>query len=407
MRRFSTILTLLLLLSFCVTAAAPLALADEAKPVREASTLVAERTVITWTPAALALTVAPGETEHARASFTSRIAIGRASLVVSFPLNRYVKVEPRGPLPVVAGATYPVELTVTMPDDMSSHGPSVIAGTIQVVGHGQSYQLPLLVIISRANPRPPVQWTPTDVKLAVDAPATASAPALGTTTTVSFTTGVTITNARIRPTPPLNRVFDLSETGPIMFTPGVTYTLVMTAHQPLATDALEDETADIERGSARRVVSGLVEIFDAHRVYPRTLPVTVVLAPVPAAPVITWRPPLVNLRLDAGQAATQIVTMTSNITVEKAILRVTGAITLYLTAQTGGAAPFTLLPHTAYPVTLSVISPPTSMLNRPLSGSVLVVDGSGRVLRQDLKVTVMWRRQPTSPAPTPTAIPTP
>ncbi len=407
MRRFSTILTLLLLLSFCVTAAAPLALADEADPVRAARTPVAERTVITWTPAALALTVAPGETEHATASFKSSINIARASLVVSFPLNRYVKVDPPVSLPVVAGEPYPVNLTITMPDDASSHAAAVIAGAIQVVGQGRSYQLPLLVTISRGNPRPPVRWTPAEVKLAVDAATPTGASVLGTTTTVSFTTGVTITNAHIRPTPPLNRVLDLSETGPITLTPGVTYTLVMTAHQPLATDALEDETAGIERGSARRVVIGLVEIFDVHRVYPRHLPVTVFLAPVPAAPVIAWRPPVVNLRLDAGQAATKIVTMTSNITVENAVLRVTGMITPYLTAQAGGAAPFTMLPHTPYPVTLSVASLPTSLLNRPFSGSVLVIDGSGRVLRQDLKVTVMWHRQPTTPAPTPTATPTP
>jgi hypothetical protein len=403
MKKLATVLSLLLALSVVLAAAAPLALADEVQPVIGDNSPERDAAVINWTPSSLVITVAPGETAHARAVFTSRINIARANLVVSFPLSRYVTIEPRQYTPVTPGPLYPVELTVTLPnqtDATDSHLPPVITGFIQVVGQGM-FQNALPVTIVRANTPPPLQWTPPQVKMFVDIPEITPGPAPVTTTEVAFTSAVTITNARLRATPPLNRVLDLSETGPITLTPGVTYTLVLSAHMPVATTSADTDTAlgEAERGTARRVVSGMVEVFTSSRVYAKSLPVTVVLSPLHVQPTITWRPPVVTMRVAVGQSATTVVTMTSNMTIENAHLEVTGAITPYLTALFAQTDPVTILPNRPYTVTLNVSSPTTAQANRPFLGEVVVTDSLGHALRQELKVVLLWYRPPATTTP--------
>jgi len=406
MRKLTTVLTLLLVFSFVLAAAAPIALADEATPAADSSR-PDPSPVITWTPAALTIPVAPGETGQARAVFRSRLPIAHANLVVSFPLSRYVRVEPRQYAPVTPGPLYPVDLTVTLPNETDNRLPAIIVGTIQVMRQGAVYQSPLMVTIVRKNVPPPIKWTPAEARLGVGLPTTADASTPPSTVTVSFTTTVAIAGARLRATVPLNRVLDLSQGGPIDLAPGTTYTLILTAHFPPDITSASGELSDADfaqpdPGSARRIVSGLVEVFDSQRIYARTLPVSVILGERPRQPVVTWRPPLVTFNLEAGQSASKVVTLTSNMTVENAILSVTGPITPYVTiAQTG---PATILPNRPYPVTLNVTSPAAPVFNRPLNGSVVVVSG-GQILRFDLKVMLFWHRPQPTPTPTATATP--
>jgi hypothetical protein len=418
MRKLAAVLSLLVALSMCLAAAAPLALADDAAPTTPQGAADQRSAVISWIPTGLIIPVAPGETAHATAVFSSRVTIAHASLVVSFPLNRYLRVEPRDYAPVTAGQSYAANLTVTLPDNATDiWTPPTIVGTVQVVGWGAVYQQPLLVTITRTNVRPPVQWTPPQVRMLLDVPEITPGPPPVTTTEVSFTTGVTITNARIRPTPPLDRVLDISQTKPITLTPGITYTLVMTAHLPTAVTTVDTavggaeagattpdlQFGDPEAGSMRRLVSGNIQIFTNSRVYAKSLPVTVVFTPVPVPTAITWRPPVVTMYIAAGQSASSIVTLTSSMTIENAKLKVTGPISPYLTAHFAQVDPVTILPRTPYQVTLNVASLATPLLNRPFTGEVTVTDGAGHAFRQQLKVILLWRRPP--PIPTPTTTP--
>ncbi len=141
----------------------------------------------------------------------------------------------------------------------------------------------------------------------------------------------------------------MSPTEPMTLTPGVTYTAILTAHLPPTTDATID--AVLAEGNttapdrARWVVNGQVEVTDGQRVFPRNLSVTDVICPQVTPPAINWRPPVTNMRIAPGQVATPVVTMTSAMTIENASLKVTGAITPYLTVDFGEAPPFTVLPN--------------------------------------------------------------
>lgn len=400
-------LSLLAALSCLLAAAAPLALADDAAPDVASPDAATDDLVIAWTPPGFTVPLAPGETEIVRAVFTSRRAIERAMLVVSFPLSRYVRVEPHA-FSIVPGVSYRVELTISLPDDTAAVVPPMIMGMVQVMGNGRVYSQPLPVTIIRTNVRPPIQWTPPQVKLAVDIPEITAGQIPPTTAEVSFTTHITIENALLRATPPLGQYLDLSvvgfsDPGPITIVPGITYTVVLTAHQPLATtpgrDA-ENSTESVDPTNARRVVSGLVEIFDAWRVYPRSLAVEVLVGPVQAPPVVSWRPAFVSFILGPNEPASRVVTVTSNVTIEDVVFSVSGPITRYVSIL-DSATPVTLLPRTPHQVTLVVTSPPAPVFSRTLAGEVVVVDSSGRPLRQELKVMLTWLR----PRPTPEPVP--
>jgi hypothetical protein len=370
MRKLATVLSLLLAFSICLAAFAPAVLADTSPPVTGARPPDTDRNVIEWTPTSLVIPVAPGETGRARAVFSSRVAIPQATLVVSFPLSRYLRVEPSRPFAVVAGSLYPVELSATLPEDSIGNTlPAAIAGTVQVMGQG-IFQKPLMVTITRVNNRPAILWTPNEVRLGVDLPEiTNAADLLPSTAEVSFTTAVTITGARIRATAPLDRVLDISDEGPRDLFPGATYRLQLTAHAPDPTTVSAEPAeaiGDADPGSARRLVSGQVQIYTSERVYAKSLPVTVVLMPTPVRPSINWRPPVVTLRVPVGGAASQVVTMTSNITIENASLKVVGAISPLLTADFVQADPVTILPNTPYRVQLTVAAATAdAFVNRP------------------------------------------
>jgi len=385
MNRPSTIFSLLLALGLCLAFLVPAAMADAAQPeplqVEPEADLEA---AVAWTPPGLTVPLAPGESYHARVHFISQVAIPHASLLVSFPLSRYVRVHPAVPFPIVPGPIYPVELDITMPEQYAPH---MIMGIVQVVGPDHVYPQALVVTLLRTNVRPPIQWTPPNVHLKLEPPTSVGPAASATTATVSFTSAVTITNARLRATVPLNHLLDLSPAGPMSITPGVTYTVYLTAHLPSPTATT---AADIQPGTAHRLVSGLVEIFDQERVYPRSLFVSVGIAPIPQPPVIHWRPPVVVMRLELGHEMSRVVTMTSSITIENAHLKLVGPITPYLTLTP--TEPFTILPGAAYPVTLTAAPPMPPVPALPRVGEVVVVGADGHVYRYALKVTLTWRR---------------
>lgn len=409
MRKLSWLLTMLTVLSLLLAVLVPVTLADEAAPVGAEADANLEDAVINWTPAALTVRVAPGETEQARAAFTSRRALARAHLVVSFPLSRYVRVEPHEPFPVVPGAIYPVHLTVGLPDTTAMAMPPVIVGTIAVVSEGQIFRSALLVTLVRTSHPQPVRWAPSAVRLSLVNATAANEVVAHSSAAVSYTTAIMIENARLRATPPLNRVLDLSEAGPVNLVPGVRYTLAMTAHLPIATAAIADiEGAETvvdanDPASVWVIVNGVVEVFNGDRVYAKTLPVTVVLGRRPALPVVYWRPAIANFRMTPGETARQVVMVTSNMAIENATLMVSGPIFPLLTASFAVADPVTLLPHTPYPVTLVLTSPPSPALNRVVYGEVSVANSANVRYKFDLKVSALWH-QP-RPTPTPTAVP--
>ncbi len=389
MKRPIALASLLVALAVCLAAFAPVALADDIELRQDEQQPDAElQAAITWTPPGLTIPLAPGESYHARVHFTSEVAIPHASLLVSFPLSRYVRVHPSAPFPVVPGPTYPVELDITMPEENAPH---MIMGMVQVVGLNRVYPHALFVTLLRTNVRPPIQWTPPEVRLELEPAASVEPAPSAASAVVTFTSSITIANARLRATAPLNHLLDLSLTGPMEITPGVTYTLQLTAHLPSPTATT---AADIQPGPARRVVSGLVQISDQERVYPRSLFVNVVIGPAPQPPAIHWRPPVVIMHLELGHEMSRVVTMTSNITIENAHLKLTGDITPYLTLAP--SAPFTVLPGVPYPVTLAAAPPMPPVPTRPKLGEVVVIGGDGRVYRHALKVTLIWRRPLTS-----------
>jgi hypothetical protein len=191
-------------------------------------------------------------------------------------------------------------------------------------------------------------------------------------------------------------VLDISDEGPRDLFPGATYRLQLTAHSPDPTTVSAEPAeaiGDADPGSARRLVSGQVQIYTSERVYAKSLPVTVVLMPTPVRPSINWRPPVVTLRVPVGGAASQVVTMTSNITIENASLKVVGAISPLLTADFVQADPVTILPNTPYRVQLTVAAATAdAFVNRPYLGEVFVLDGDDHALPHALKVTLGWYR---------------
>ena len=159
---------LLLALSICLAALAPVALADNAAPLTVDRPPDSGRSVITWTPPSLTAPVAPGETETVQVTFSSTIAIERAMFMVGFPLSRYVQVMTPTPFAVVAGQSYTVDPAVSLPET-TADSPVFpgIAGTIHVAGQMGPllYQAPLLLMVKPAANLPPLQWTPEQVRL--------------------------------------------------------------------------------------------------------------------------------------------------------------------------------------------------------------------------------------------------
>lgn len=406
MRRLSTALSLLLALSICLAAIAPVALAEEATSAGGDRPPDFGRTVITWTPASKTVAVAPGETQHVQASFVSTVNIPRVAFVVSFPLSRVVRVTTPTPFAAIAGQSYTVDLAVSLPQVASSDQDQIsINGTIHVLGQfGPLYQAPLLLTVMPVAALPPVKWSPEKVSLSTDA-----AGVLPSAIDVEFTTSVAISNARLRATPPLDRVLHLSMTGPVNLVPGVVYRLTLTAHLPIGITAVEDlltndtDAGEADTGPIRSLVSGMVQIYTPLRVYQRMLPVTVVVVPQTVLPTVRWQPPLVNVRLPLGSSASYLVTATTNVPVAHPTLQVEGDIAPFVTAAFVEAAPDNLLPLTPYHVALDVSAPVMALVNRPLAGSVAIVDGDGHVLRYLLKVTIMWQRPAVAPTPTTTS----
>ncbi len=406
MKRFGLALSLLLVAGLCLACIAPTALAQDAAPPVGDAPPDFGRTVITWTPPSLTVAVAPGEERTVHVSFASAVTIARATFVVSFPLSRSLRVSTPTPFTVVAGQSYTVDLAVSWPaaatDDRQS---TSLQGTVHVMGQfGPLYQAPLLVTVTPAAALPPIAWTPEQAHLSTDDTST-----LPRTIDVEFTTSVAITGARLRATPPLDRVLDLSMTGPLNLQPGVVYRLTLTAHPPAGITAVDDvpaaDASDVDDTMApvRALVSGNVQIYTPLRVYQRMLPVTVALAPPPVVPTVTWRPPLLTLRVPLGDALRQVVTATTNVRIEAPTLRVSGAISPFVSAAFVGATPGALLPLTPYQLELTVRAPIMAVVNRPLTGGVAIVDGNGQELRYELKVALMWQR----PTATPTPVTTP
>lgn len=167
MRRPGTALSLLLALSICLAALAPVALAENAAPPSGDRPPDSGRIVITWTPPSLTAPVAPGESETVQVTFSSTMAIERVVFMVGFPLSRYVQVMTPTPFAVVAGQSYTVDLAVSLPETTADSPvfPGV-AGTIHVAGQmGPLYQAPLLLMVKPAASLPPLQWTPERVRL--------------------------------------------------------------------------------------------------------------------------------------------------------------------------------------------------------------------------------------------------
>jgi len=100
------------------------------------------------------------------------------------------------------------------------------------------------------------------------------------------------------------------------------------------------------------------------------------------------------MHLELGHEASQVVTMTSDITIENAHLRLTGDITPYLTLAP--SAPFNVLPGVPYTVTLTAAPPMPPVPTRPKVGEVVLVGENGQVYRHALKVMLIWRRPPVS-----------
>jgi hypothetical protein len=408
MKKLTTVLTMLLVLSICLVAAAPVTFAaDQGQPGTNPNTPEPRDAPITWTPQSLFIPIGPGETDVQHVSFTSQVAIQGASLTVSFPLNRYVTVSPQGPFDLTAGQTKAVDVMTTIPANVAATDGEgggwlpPIVGLVQVRAGGQEYNWPLVVTVMRVARPPAIRWTPPEVKLFVDPSAATGTTPPSAQASVTFTTSEAIAGARLRATAPLNRFLDLSQTGPIDLVPGTTYPVMLTAHlsaddsEAIASGALQQEGVAIDNsdsGEARIIVSGWVEVYDAQRVYQRTLPVVITFGPLHIPPVVAWRPPVVTLRLTPGQIAVdRVVTVTSNITIENPTLRVTGAIAPYVTA-TFTPAVTRILPRTPVPVTLHITSPTTAPVNRPVAGEVSVVDGSGHVLKFPLKLALLWHR---------------
>jgi hypothetical protein len=384
MKRFAAALSLLVVLSIVLTAMAPMALAATVDPVAPDPGGDHVDNPITWTPALLNVAVGAGETVQASASFTSTMGISGAALAVSFPLSRYVSVSPSNRFDVVAGAANPVSLTVSLPAMGVDDAMPIVSGMVQVVSNGRIYSRPLMVTITRKIQTPPIAWRPNSVQLQVTVPSISSAMATPpSSASVVFSSTVAIAGARLRASAPLNMVLDLSPAGPVTVTPGLSYTVNMTAHVPAA--VTDVATLDSQ---GRRIVMGQVEVYNSSQVYARSLPVTVVLEPAPQA-TITWNPWMAPFLLSAGESSSQVVTATSNLTVENATLKVTGPIAPYVTAHLSATS---FRPNTPLPVTLQVTAPVPFVW--PIAGSVAVVDGSGRVLSHDLNVVLSPQPQP-------------
>lgn len=413
MRKPVALLSMLLVLGFCLTAVAPFALAADMAPPPEPPGRGHAAATITWTPVNLNVPIAAGDTQTVHASFSSSMDITNAQLAISFPLSRFVTVAPADTFNVTQGAPNDIAVMIEVPEDVQ--GNAGMVGTIQVTQGGRTFALPLIVTLQRAaNARPPIDWTPDRVNLTIPSPTPTPATSTDPTPTptpgpetavVHFTTQVAITGAHLRATPMLDRVLDLSQVGPLDLVPGVTYELQLTAHLPTGMDtdaigAMGDSVNTASDGQGRgpvaRVVSGEIQVFSGERVYPHNLPVRVEFSPVAKQPVMKWSPPVATMFVPLGAAQSRVVTLTSDIAVSGASLQVTGAIAPFVTAAPETAGPLTIAAATPLRIVLTATTPASALINRPYLGEVVVVGADGTVYRHELKVILMWRPAPTS-----------
>lgn len=365
---------------------APVALADKAQPGMDADPGRPPAATVRWTPATVLAHLAPGETVIEHVSFSSSLPIAAASLQVSPSLRPYVTVQPSTPFPVAPNTSYPVDITITLPDvDTAAAG---LAGTLHVVSGDRTYLAPLPIAIVRAN-RAPISWTPERLLFGLDP---SNEPE--TTATATFTSTVNINGARLRVSGPIARFLSVSPEGPFDVAVGPAYQVELTLHAPVAAVAemssgLSDASGmeDAWRGL---YVSGAVHVADETRTYLDALPVKASIRSLPKTPAIHWRPPAVTLRLQSTHAVSQVVTMTSRITIENALLDISNNIEPYVAIEP--ALPSTLLPGTVYTFTVSSRMAVVPAPSRLLFGDMKVKDGAGRSYRFPLKVILWWPR---------------
>jgi hypothetical protein len=173
--------------------------------------------------------------------------------------------------------------------------------------------------------------------------------------------------------------------------PGVPITVHLTASRP-----------PLEVAPTTLIVGGLVQVTtpapgDSHdvKVWPHSLLVTLIFGapPEPTPPPIHWRPPVVTITYRPDGDNTRVVTVTSSITLTNATLEMSEPLRHVLEVS---PTSLNLEPGVPQQVTLTAKAPPTSA---PLvvNGEVRVLTSDGHRLQHTLKVTVVYRRQPTTP----------
>jgi hypothetical protein len=334
---------------------------------------------ITWTPDRVQLQVSLPSTSAAaealppstaRVGFSSLIAIVGARLRATAPLNMVLDVVPVGPLDVRPGLSYAVGLTAHAPpvttirDAGDGQTRRIISGQVEIYNGSQVFarSLPVTVILEPAAPPAVIVWRPAEAMFVLDAGRSASRVVTGTS-------NLALDNATLKVTGPITPYLTVSPS-PLSFpanTP-VPVTLQATAPSPFA----------------RPVAGSVVVVDSAGRALSRAIEVVLAPQPQPEPAHINWRPSEVSFRLNEEESASRVVTATSDLPLNNATLRVTGPITPYLTVS---PSPLSFLPATPVQVTLFVTAP-VAPFERPVGGEVVVVDSTGRVLRDVLEVSI-------------------